>query len=133
MSSSQAVSLATYFPSSIRRDSFNLNWDSLISAVATRNMIRLGKGAKGSVVLYQEGEEKYAIKFIKVLEESEKSSKSLEHLKNEEKLAVTLSHPNIIQTYGSCQFTGFDCIVTEYVEGIDLEALLKNIDIKETK
>ena len=85
----------------------------------------LGKGGMAEVWYAENEIGKPAA--VKVLNENLASYPQIvERFHNEALVMVKLDHPNIRQVYGYGYIGNRHCIVMEYLEGEDLEALMKN-------
>jgi len=84
----------------------------------------LGVGAMGYVYLAQDMDldEKIA---IKVLKQKEFSDTELKSFKEEIRLARKITHRNILRTFDFGVWNGIYYITMEYVQGFDLETLIK--------
>jgi len=87
----------------------------------------LGSGSYGKVYLGTCRGKNVA---IKKLHQQNLNKKIIEEFKKEVKLCCCLLHPNVLLFMGACVIPGELAIVTEYMPGGDLEAVLKNPQLK---
>ena len=86
---------------------------------------KLGEGGMGVVLKAQHRRMKRTVA-IKVLSASAmKQAGSVERFHREVEAAAKLSHPNIVTAYDASEHQGMHYLVTEYVEGKDLAAILQ--------
>ncbi len=91
----------------------------------------LGEGATGAVVLVEDttlGERRLALKLL--LPHLVSSHSSLSRFRTETRITMSLSHPNIVQTFGMGRHkNSFYYLKMEYCDGVSLRSLLeKNPD-----
>lgn len=94
----------------------------LISQIARGGMAEVWKAKAHGV----EGFEKVLV-IKRILPELSENPRFVEMFINEAKIAVTLSHANIVQVFDLGQANGSYFIAMEYVAGMDLAALLRRL------
>jgi NIMA (never in mitosis gene a)-related kinase len=85
----------------------------------------LGKGSFGEAVLVQDASEKSRLAVCKRVNLSALKPEEQKDAHNEVKVLSRLHHPNIVEFVGSCQLDGQLCILMEYCNAGDVEALIK--------
>jgi len=105
--------------------------------IADRYNIRyeLGRGGMGIVYFAYDNLLNISIAIKSLPKILSTSPKAIQRLKEEAKLSMTLSHPNILRIHNLEEFQGLYFIVMEYVEGKTLEDLIKEkgkLNIDET-
>lgn len=95
--------------------------------VADRYNIRyeIGRGGMGIVYFAYDNLLNISIAIKSLPKILSTSPKAVQRLKEEAKLSMTLSHPNILRIHNLEEFQGLYFIVMEYVEGKTLEDLIK--------
>src|SRR3954465_6488463 len=84
----------------------------------------LARGAMGAVYLADDPEgRRVALKLLSP--ELAHDERFRQRFLRESRLAATLDHPNVVRTLASGEAGGLLYLVMEYVDGVDLRALLK--------
>jgi serine/threonine protein kinase len=88
---------------------------------------KLGQGGMAEVFLAQlvQGEVAKQLAIKRLLPAYSASQRVVKRLASEARLAVWLTHPNIVQVFDFGKVAGFYYIAMEYVDGCDLRALLQ--------
>lgn len=100
---------------------------SLMVAGKYRIIDRLGAGGMGLVYLCEHIRMKRAVALKVLPQKAAKEPGTLARFMKEAQIAASLRHPNIVQAYDTDQDGGIHYFVMEYVDGVDLERLVKKI------
>lgn len=90
-----------------------------------RLLEKLGEGGMGAVykAVHTRLDKVVALKFLLKTDQADDSA--IDRFEREMKAVGRLNHPNLIQAYDAREIDGTRFLVTEYVEGLDLEGLLQ--------
>ena len=88
------------------------------------NLQRLGSGQFGTVfkMKSKKNGQIYAVKIV----EKPKNNKEIVNLKREEFIMGQISHPNIVQLYGTFEDYNNCYFISEFIEGTNLESFIKD-------
>ncbi len=86
---------------------------------------KLGEGGMGQVFKAQHRRMERIVALKILPAEAIKSEESVQRFHREVKAAARLSHPNIVRAYDADEAHGLHFLVMEYVEGTDLEKLVR--------